>query len=209
MLVVSMRGMLIICFVVFGVVKQFQFVYGYFFCCEFMMWYVDEWVYIQFGLIYNVLCVFEVDGYIVESGIEVEGKWLVCMMYCIILVGEVELQWMLCENFWNVVVFDIQVIMIVVLFMFVLSWQEVIVGFEYCFIKSDVIIMQNGFDVQDILCFEIILKYVWEIFDFFIVCFIVEKQWLFDLLDCLCDGEYMFVGEMVEGVVLVDVVFLN
>lgn len=196
---VSMRGMSTTRLVVLGAVKQFQPVHGYFLRRELMTWHVDEWAHIQPGSIYNALRALEVDGYIAESGTEAEGKRPARTTYRITPAGEVELQRMLRENLWNVAAFDTQAIMTVASFMFVLSRQEVIAGLEHRLIKSDAIITQNGFDVQDTLRSETTPKYVREIFDLSTARLTAEKQWLLDLLERLRGGEYTFAGEKVEG----------
>ncbi|MEW2459661.1 PadR family transcriptional regulator [Microbacterium sp. K41] len=184
--------------VVLGAVKQFQPVHGYFLRRELMTWHVDEWAHIQPGSIYNALRALEVDGYITESGTEAEGKRPARTTYRITPSGEVELQRMLRENLWNVAAFDTQAIMTVASFMFVLSRQEVIAGLEHRLIKSDAIITQNGFDVQDTLRSETTPKYVREIFDLSTARLTAEKQWLLDLLERLRAGEYAFAGETAE-----------
>lgn len=184
--------------VVLGAVKQFQPVHGYFLRRELMTWHVDEWAHIQPGSIYNALRALEVDGYIAESGTEAEGKRPARTTYRITPSGEVELQRMLRENLWNVAAFDTQAIMTVASFMFVLSRQEVIAGLEHRLIKSDAIITQNGFDVQDTLRSETTPKYVREIFDLSTARLTAEKQWLLDLLERLRAGEYAFAGETAE-----------
>ena len=185
--------------VVLGAVKQFQPVHGYFLRRELMTWHVDEWAHIQPGSIYNALRALEVDGYIAESGTEAEGKRPARTTYRITPSGEVELQRMLRENLWNVAAFDTQAIMTVASFMFVLSRQEVIAGLEHRLLKSDAIITQNGYDVQDTLHSETTPKYVREIFDLSTARLTAEKQWLLDLLERLRSGEYAFAGETSES----------
>jgi DNA-binding PadR family transcriptional regulator len=184
--------------VVLGAVKQFQPVHGYFLRRELMTWHVDEWAHIQPGSIYNALRALEVDGYIAESGTETEGKRPARTTYRITPAGEVELQRMLRENLWNVAAFDTQAIMTVASFMFVLSRQEVIAGLEHRLIKSDAIITQNGFDVQDTLRSETTPEYVREIFDLSTARLTAEKEWLMALLERLRAGAYTFAGETAE-----------
>lgn len=183
--------------VVLGAVKQFQPAHGYFLRRELMTWHVDEWAHIQPGSIYNALRALEIDDYITESGTEAEGKRPARTTYRITPAGEVELQRMLRENLWNVSAFDTKAVMTVASFMFVLSRQEVIAGLEHRLIKSDAIITQNGFDVQDTLRSETTPKYVREIFDLSTARLTAEKQWLLDLLERLRSGKYTFAGEAV------------
>lgn len=184
--------------IVLGAVKQFEPVHGYFLRRELMTWHVDEWAHIQPGSIYNALRTLEIDGYIAKDGTEAEGKRPARTTYRITSFGEVELQRMLRENLWNVAAFDTQAIMTVASFMFVLSRQEVISGLEHRLTKSDAIIAQNGFDVQDTLRSEITPKYVREIFDLSTARLTAEKHWLLDLLDRLRSGEYLFAGEIAK-----------
>ncbi|MDE0573686.1 PadR family transcriptional regulator [Demequina sp. B12] len=181
--------------VVLGAVKQFQPVHGYFLRRELMTWMVDQWANIQPGSIYNALRALEVDGYIVESGTETEGKRPARTTYSITPAGEVELNRMLRDRLWNVAPFDTQAIMTVASFMFLLSRDEVISGLEHRIAKSDAIITSNGFNVEDTLSSETTPDYVREIFDLSTARLSAEKTWANALLERLRAGEYTFAGE--------------
>ncbi|WP_344294673.1 PadR family transcriptional regulator [Agromyces neolithicus] len=175
--------------------RQFQPVHGYFLRRELMTWNVDEWANIQQGSIYNALRTLAADGYITEGSTESEGKRPARTTYSITPSGEVELQRMLRENLWNVARFDTQSVMTVASFMFVLSRQEVIAGLEHRLIKSDAIIAENGFNVEDTLRSESTPRYVREIFDLSTARLLAEKQWVNALIGRLRAGEYVFSGE--------------
>ena len=112
--------------VVLGAIYQFQPVHGYFLRRELLTWNVDEWANIQPGSIYNALRSLKKDGYVVETGTEVEGNRPERTVFEMTPEGEAEFFKLLREALWTVRTFDPKPVMALTSFMFALSRQEVL-----------------------------------------------------------------------------------
>ncbi|XBH21022.1 PadR family transcriptional regulator [Jonesiaceae bacterium BS-20] len=181
--------------VVLGAIYQFQPVHGYFLRRELLTWNVDEWANIQPGSIYNALRSLKKDGYVVETGTEVEGNRPERTVFEMTPEGEAEFFKLLREALWTVRTFDPKPVMALTSFMFALSRQEVLQALANRVTVIDAQIQSNEFFIVDVNRSQSTPKYVREIYELTSARLRGEQQWAVDLQERLRQGEYVFAGE--------------